>query len=107
MKYIFLVIIRLYWLLIPVSKRRVCIFKKSCSRYVYDITLEEGFKSGFQAFCFRYKNCRNNYELFKNPMNGEIQMILADNSVVVENEISNKLIKYKYNGKENSTRKTT
>ncbi len=92
MKYTFLVIIRLYWLLIPESKRRECVFRHSCSKYVFGVTSKEGFFEGMKAFYFRYKNCRNGFEVFKNPMNGQIQMILPDKSVIEENDISERLI---------------
>jgi len=92
MKYVLLIIIKLYWVLIPKHKRRHCIFKKSCSKYVYDITLQYGLKEGLKAFHFRYKNCRNEYELFENPLNGEIQIILPNKNVIKEKDISSKLI---------------
>lgn len=65
MKYILLFIIRIYWSIIPASKRKMCIFKESCSNYVLRITKEEGFISGVKAFLFRNKHCCPGYVIYK------------------------------------------
>ncbi|MXO05234.1 MULTISPECIES: membrane protein insertion efficiency factor YidD [Flavobacterium] len=93
MKYLTLLIIRLYWILIPQSNRRKCIFKKSCSNYVFEITQKEGFIKGLKAFQFRYKNCRGNFSIFKNPINDQIQMILPSQIIIDREEIAERLIK--------------
>ena len=92
MKYLILIAIKLYWILIPKSKRRECIFKHSCSNYVYDITTQKGFFNGIKAFNYRFKNCRSGFEIFKNPVSGKIQMILPNNDVLEEKDISKNLI---------------
>jgi uncharacterized protein len=86
MQFLFLTAIRLYWLLIPMKNRRKCIFKESCSRYVYRICFDDGFVAGSKAFAFRFRNCRNGYMLFKNPVNGEMNALLAS-GIVVSGEI--------------------
>ncbi|MEN2487062.1 membrane protein insertion efficiency factor YidD [Flavobacterium sp. B11] len=92
MKYIILLIIRMYWILIPQSKRRKCIFKKSCSNYVFETTQKEGLISGLKAFRFRYNNCRNGFQIFKNPVTNKIQIILPSLIIVEKEEISERLI---------------
>lgn len=92
MKYLILLSIRLYWILIPKSKRRKCIFKKSCSNYVFETTQKEGFIRGLKAFLFRYKNCRGNFAIFKNPINNQTQMILPSQIIISEEEIAERLI---------------
>jgi len=92
MKNLILFIIRLYWKFIPQSKRRKCIFSKSCSNYVFEITQKEGFIKGLKAFHFRYKNCRGNIQIFKNPINNQIQMILPSQIIIDREEISDRLI---------------
>ncbi|MCC6372969.1 MAG: membrane protein insertion efficiency factor YidD [Bacteroidia bacterium] len=47
MKFVFLNIIKLYWLIVPAHKRRPCVFKESCSKYVFRIFLTQGSKQGF------------------------------------------------------------
>lgn len=92
MKHFILFIIRLYWISIPQSKRRKCIFKKSCSNHVFEVTQKEGFVKGLKAFQFRYKNCRGNFQIFKNPINNQIQMILPSQLIIDREEIAERLI---------------
>lgn len=92
MKYIILLIIRMYWILIPQSKRRKCIFKKSCSNYVFETTQKEGFIKGLQAFQFRFKNCRGNFSIFRNPIDNKIQMLLPSQIIIEREEIADRLI---------------
>ncbi|WP_286970018.1 membrane protein insertion efficiency factor YidD [Flavobacterium sp. UBA4854] len=92
MKTLVLSIIRCYWLLIPQSKRRKCIFRKSCSNYVFEITQKEGFIKGLKAFHFRYKNCRGNFSIFHNPIDNKIQMVLPSLLIIDKEEIADRLI---------------
>lgn len=92
MKHLILFAIKMYWNIIPASKRKKCIFKKSCSNYVFDITQKEGFVKGLKAFQFRYKNCRGNIEIFKNPINNKIQMMLPSQIIIEKEEIAERLI---------------
>ncbi|MBF4507905.1 membrane protein insertion efficiency factor YidD [Flavobacterium sp. JLP] len=93
MKYIILIVIRIYWKIIPPSNRRKCIFKKSCSNHVFEITQKEGFIMGLKAFQFRYKNCRANFSIFQNPIDNKIQMILPSQLIIDKDEIAERLIK--------------
>ena len=86
--------IRTYWLLTQKSKRRKCIFHESCSNYVYQTTLKNGIKKGLEAFWFRYRNCRPGFQLFKNPITNEYQMILPNNQIIAQEEIAKKLIEH-------------
>ena len=65
MKIVLLLIIRIYWTLIPKQQRRKCLFKTSCSNYVYDETKKEGLLKGLKALKFRIKNCNPNYNIIK------------------------------------------
>lgn len=80
MKYLFLFIIRLYWL-IPKRWRRHCIFKETCSSYIYSRTKTFGFFEGFKALKKRYRQCRTHYSLYTSDDKKE-WVILSDNSVV-------------------------
>jgi len=86
MKYILLVIIRLYWL-IPCKYRRKCIFKESCSRYVYRNTQERGIIGGMQSLKKRVCTCRNPKGLFETK-DGQQLIILADGSTILRRETS-------------------
>ncbi|KFF04206.1 membrane protein insertion efficiency factor YidD [Flavobacterium reichenbachii] len=92
MKYFILFAIQIYWKAIPASKRKKCIFKKSCSNHVFEITQKEGFLKGIKAFQFRYKNCRGNFVIFENPINNKIQMILPSQIIIERKEIADRLI---------------
>lgn len=93
MKFFIILTIKMYWLFIPKNKRRKCIFKKSCSQFVYEQTLNNGFKSGVKAFVYRYKNCRAGYELFKNPISGQKEMIILNGEIIPNHEIAERLLK--------------
>lgn len=92
MRHILLIAIRLYWLFIPKSKRKCCIFQETCSRYVYKITFSNGFYQGFKALIFRYQNCRYGYEIFENPITDKIQLILPSKEIIGESEISTRVV---------------
>lgn len=92
MKHLILFAIKMYWSCIPPSKRKKCIFKKSCSNYVFEITQEEGFINGLKAFRFRYKNCRGNFIIFKNPITNKLQVLLPSQAIIETEEITERLI---------------
>lgn len=92
MKHLMLFVIKMYWNCIPASKRKKCIFKQSCSNYVFEVTKKEGFKNGLNAFWFRYKNCRGNFTIFKNPINNKTQIILPSQIIIDGEEIAERLI---------------
>ena len=92
MKHLILFAVKIYWNFIPQSKRRKCIFKKSCSVYVFETTQKEGFMKGLKAFKFRYQNCRGNFTIFKNPINNQIQMILPSQLIIDGEEIADRLL---------------
>ncbi len=93
MKHLLLFIIQLYWNIFPEAKRKKCIFKKSCSKYVFEITKKYGLIKGLKALLFRYKNCRNGFEIFKNPITNETQMLLITGKIISKNEISKRFLK--------------
>jgi putative component of membrane protein insertase Oxa1/YidC/SpoIIIJ protein YidD len=92
MKYLILFVIQIYWKVIPASKRKKCIFKKSCSNYVFETTQKEGFIRGLKAFQFRFQNCRAGFQVFKNPINDRIQIILPSQIIVESEEMAERFI---------------
>lgn len=93
MKYLLLLIIKTYWLIIPASKRKKCIFRKSCSKYVYEETTNNGIISGLKAFKYRFENCRAGAHFIENPITGNFQIILPNNQILDEKDISERFIK--------------
>jgi len=91
MKYILLIAIRIYWL-IPDSKRRNCLFKKSCSRFVFETTTNNGFAAGLKALRYRFATCRQGAALYINPCSGKAEMILANNDILRHDEIAIRLL---------------
>ncbi|KUJ60842.1 hypothetical protein AR687_15655 [Flavobacteriaceae bacterium CRH] len=92
MKHLILFVIKMYWNIIPAYKRKKCIFNKSCSIYVFETTQKDGFIKGLKAFQFRYKNCRGDFAIFKNPITNKIQMILPSQIIIEKEEIADRLI---------------
>ena len=86
MKVFLLISIRVYWLFIPKSKRRRCLFKKSCSQYVYDITKREGLLFGIKALRFRGKNCNPKYNII--DIGKEKILITRTHKIFKEKDIS-------------------
>jgi uncharacterized protein len=79
MKYFLLVIIKLYWL-IPAKHRRECLFKESCSKYVYRITSEQGFLEGMKSLKKRINQCSGGYATFK--IENQEMVLLKDKTIV-------------------------
>lgn len=95
MKNLLLSIIKLYWAIIPKHKRRSCIFRETCSQFVYKQTAEYGFFEGLKALSLRHKKCRKGYSVYT-AANG-FEMELADGSIINEEEISPSLLAPVYN----------
>ncbi|ARV08190.1 hypothetical protein BTO05_00495 [Winogradskyella sp. PC-19] len=90
MKVFLLIVIKLYWYLIPKNRRRKCLFKKSCSNYVYETTKSEGLFSGLKALKFRVKNCNPHYSIME--LDGEKVLITKSNKIFKENFINQSII---------------
>lgn len=92
MKYLLLAVIRIYWFLIPPSKRRKCIFRTSCSKYVYGITINKGIVNGCKALFFRIKNCNCQFDIYKDIASQKRVMQLKSGTIIKEEEISERLL---------------
>jgi len=91
MKWFLIAIIKFYWIVIPDNKKRTCLFKETCSRYVYRHTVEHGFFKGMKALVERVKKCRRGYQLYTGENGFEIK--LADGSIIYEEKISPLILK--------------
>ena len=92
MKRLLLFVIRLYWKLVPEGSRRPCLFRESCSRYVYRRASEQGLLSGLAAFRHRWQNCRGGYHVFEHPVSGAKKMVLPGGGVIGEDEMALRLL---------------
>ena len=89
MKWLILIGIRIYWLL-PKKYRRHCLFKESCSHYVYNITFSGGFLNGIKALKQRIKQCRPGYQILFD--NQEIFILLNDGNRISSKDASVRLL---------------
>lgn len=90
MKFLLLNIIRLYWFAVPRSKRRKCIFSKSCSHHVYDETKLNGFKNGVKQLIFRVNNCHSDFDVFTDHITGKKKMLLRTGIIIDESQMADK-----------------
>ena len=82
MKYLFLLIIKLYWI-IPKRRRKKCIFHETCSRHTYKAFSEKGVREGVRILKQRTKQCRPGfYQINSNEYR------LADKSIVKAIELN-------------------
>lgn len=54
--------------------------------------MNKGFIAGCKAFMYRFRNCRYGYEVFKNPINDEIQIKLRNNEVLNQKNIAERFL---------------
>ncbi len=94
MKFILISLIKLYWLLIPKHKRRKCLFKKSCSSYVYDVTKTYGLISGLKALKFRINNCNPQYRIIE--VKGETVLITKSLRTFRQKDLNQSLIEKRW-----------
>ena len=92
MRHLLLCFIKLYWLFIPADKRRTCIYHKSCSRHVYDITSEKGLFLGLKALTTRIKTCRPNHEIIYLDKENTLLIKLSNGTILQQNEISDNIV---------------
>jgi putative component of membrane protein insertase Oxa1/YidC/SpoIIIJ protein YidD len=78
--------IRLYWAVWPPRWRRSCLYRESCSRYVYRAASEAGLAAGLRALRERFRSCRPGYGILRHG--GEAWLVLADGSVLSAGEAS-------------------
>ena len=87
MKYIIILIIKLYYKVVPEDNRRVCIHAESCSKYVLRITKKRGFIRGLMAYIDRKKSCNPNYTV-ETSTNMIIKIKTQNGIVLNESEIN-------------------
>jgi len=92
MKFLLILTIKIYWRIIPKSKRRPCLFRISCSKHVYETTVKSGCIAGIKALMYRMENCRKGYHMIENHTVKEIRMILPNGDVLEQNEISKRFL---------------
>jgi putative component of membrane protein insertase Oxa1/YidC/SpoIIIJ protein YidD len=93
MRWLILFPIYIYWYAWPpFLKKRYCLFKESCSQFVFRVTKESGFVAGYKAMIWRYRNCRPGYRIVSNA-EGKFEMRLVTGNMVPESEIADAILK--------------
>lgn len=85
MRYLLMFAIRIYWR-IPTKLHNKCLFKDTCSHYVYRIAKHQGFKAALMALKERNELCRPGYVVYKSM--GKFYLKTADGQVFSEECIS-------------------
>jgi uncharacterized protein len=92
MSLLLLAVIQLYWRVWPRRWRRRCLFRESCSRYVYRITRREGFVAGVAALRGRVRACRPGYTAHFSERGVELSGL--DGTVVQEPDVSESIVAF-------------
>jgi len=92
MKYFLLFAIQLYWKIIPEKNRRKCLFRESCSHYVYRRANDEGFLSGMRAFLDRIRQCRPGYTIYFDDISNRFELHLKNGQVIDNDQIADRLL---------------
>lgn len=85
MRKLLLLAIRFYWK-IPTRLHEKCIFRESCSHYVYRMAKEQGFIVGIRAFLERNDLCRPGYVIYRSE--GRYYMQTASGRIIDEKDIA-------------------
>ena len=87
MRYLLLLIIKIYWKVIPENKRNKCLFKESCSKYVFRITKSKGLIGGLIILKTRFQDCRPGYTFLE--IEGEEYLITSNHKIYSKHFIKN------------------
>jgi uncharacterized protein len=83
---IFLVLIKLYWRAYPEDKRRVCLYRETCSHHSQRVLIEKGLFKGLEAFADRMSGCKGGYS-FK-AKEGRISIATVNSNIIQEEDIN-------------------
>jgi hypothetical protein len=82
----FALLIRVYWVIWPESKRPTCLFRESCSHHVYRLADTQGFLSALKALLFRMRVCRPGYHLARTSIG--LHLIARNGLAFAESDLS-------------------
>lgn len=89
MKYLLLLAIRIYWK-IPTRMHNRCIFRETCSHFVYRIASQQGFMAGIKALKLRNGLCRSGYVVYYSQ--GNFFLKTANGTIFSEDDIALSLL---------------
>ena len=83
--------IEYYWNTLPENQRKICIYRITCSRYVYNEFENNGLIEGIRAYFFRMKSCNHAYKLsLKKDM---VVINDCNGNLILENDINPLIVK--------------
>ena len=82
--------VRAYWIFWPKRWKKTCIYKESCSRYVYRLALETGTLAGLAGFFRRMRTCRTGYRFV--VAESVLFMEAADGTLIHRSDLSAALL---------------
>lgn len=91
MKWVIFFVINIYWIAIPKKYRKSCLFKESCSHFVFRNTMEHGWRHGLYCFLQRWKQCRPGYVIIYTQSKG-VEIVLADGCSTTKDNLSDKML---------------
>jgi putative component of membrane protein insertase Oxa1/YidC/SpoIIIJ protein YidD len=93
MKWLLLMAIRFYWQFSRTRETGRCIFKISCSHYVFGVTEERGLFKGLVALRYRFLSCREGYHILDHPITGSRTMVLCTGQEIPETEMAMRFLR--------------
>lgn len=90
-----LFVIRCYWRLTERHVVRTCLFRESCSRYVYRIVQDHGIRAGLAALAARFRSCRGGFTAVGDSRLG-MCLRLADGSIAQASELADHMHNFLY-----------
>jgi putative component of membrane protein insertase Oxa1/YidC/SpoIIIJ protein YidD len=83
-------LIRRYWAVTPTRLRRTCLFRETCSQYVYRLTEEAGARAGLAALWIRRVRCSGAYRLVVGA--DAVRFVTRDGAVIPWDELNSSAI---------------
>ncbi len=80
--------IEYYWNTRPENQRKICIYRITCSRYVYNEFENNGLIEGIRAYFYRMKSCNHGYKLSLKK-----DMLLTGMKIKTQQEINPLIVK--------------
>jgi len=74
-----------YWRAVPESRLRTCLFRESCSKYVYGVTDRDGVRAGLAALGRRLRACRPGFQIRVSDL--QIEIVCRDGTIIPNAQI--------------------
>lgn len=93
MRWLLMLPIVVYWYCVPqLVKSRSCLFKETCSRFVYRTARENGLVAGVRALRERYSQCRPGYSVQLIP-SGRFVVVLRGHVSLDQDDVNESVLR--------------